>query len=374
MSNGRADLTRFAGALALAITPSCASPSAPVVAPPSPGEPPAQPPALQAPAAARSVPAPEPSAEPVAAEPAQTTAAADSAEGAPAPAANASQDSCSGDNSRWVAEHRTQWDRAQPWSTMSPAVAADIAAGRPLVVSIVVPLCSNQQLWCGSRIGGDPVGLNSNIYWGAIFGARRFFDEYNSPYERIETRTGEGPVLERIVYRLEVPGEPWGKPAGEKAEQIVVLHAVHGSRINEAVERFWHTATRGGCVSFEHGGRTRTERVHVAGYAGHNRLMDNVKLPPAPAIHEASPIPSFVLACFSERYFGPSLRRAGARPLVTTRSYMAPEGYLVRAMAEGLAANEGPDALRSRAAAAQRSWQKSLSAYDSMWFFWPVEP
>ncbi len=111
----------------------------------------------------------------------------------------------------------------------------------------------------------------------------------------------------------------------------------------------------------------------MVGYAGHNRLMDNVKLPPKPPPDRARPIPSFVLACFSERYFGPSLREAGARPLVTTRSYMAPEGYLVRAVAEGLADNDSPDALRRRAALAQRSWQKSLSPFQSMWILWSFE-
>jgi len=259
------------------------------------------------------------------------------------------------------------------WSDLSPGAARDVAAGKPLVVFVYVPLCSNQQIWCGSNAGGDPVGLNSNIYWGAIFGSRRFFDDYRTPYERVETIHGETPDLERIVYRQMVSGAPWGRPAGEKVEQIVVLQAVHGALINGAVERFWNTATRGGCVSFKDGDRERTERIHVVGYAGHNRLMDNVKLPPKPSAEEASPIPSFVLACFSERYFGPSLRGAGARPLVTTRSYMAPEGYLVRAIAEGLAVNESPEALRQRAALVQRSWQKTLSPFQSLWIFWPFE-
>ena len=292
-------------------------------------------------------------------------------EAKPVPADNA----CAGDDPAAVGPLLANAGEAsgRAWSDLSPGAARDVAAGKPLVIFVYVPLCSNQQIWCGSNAGGDPVGLNSNIYWGAIFGSRRFFDDYRTPYERVETIHGETPDLERIVYRQKVSGAPWGRPAGEKVEQIVVLQAVHGALINGAVERFWNTATRGGCVSFKDGDRERTERIHVVGYAGHNRLMDNVKLPPKPSAEEASPIPSFVLACFSERYFGPSLRGAGARPLVTTRSYMAPEGYLVRAIAEGLAVNESPEALRQRAALVQRSWQKTLSPFQSLWIFWPFE-
>lgn len=291
----------------------------------------------------------------------------------PAPEASPSPDPCAGDDPGVVGELRSgEGLSSKAWSELSPGVVRDVAAGKPLVLLVYVPLCSNLQIWCGSRYAGDPAGLNTNIYWGAVFGARRFFDDYNTPYERVEATQGEAPDLERIVYRQRVAGEPWGKP-GEKVEQVVVLQAVHGSHINGAVERFWTTATRGGCVSFHDGERARTERVHVVGYAGHNRLMDGIRLPPAPSTEEAHPIPSFVLACFSERYFGPSLRRVGARPLVTTRSYMAPEGYLVRALAEGLASNESPEALRQRAARVQRAWQKTLSPFQSAWIFWPFE-
>jgi hypothetical protein len=48
---------------------------------------------------------------------------------------------------------------------------------------------------------------------------------------------------------------------------------------------------------------------------------------------------SFVLACYSENYFAASLRHAGSTPLVTTRALMAPEGYLIHAIVEGLGQN-----------------------------------
>jgi hypothetical protein len=139
--------------------------------------------------------------------------------------------------------------------------------------------------------------------------------------------------------------------------QLVVLQAVHGDHIDEAVDHWWGLATRGGSVTFEDGDRTRAVSIGTVGYAGHNRLMDGKRLPPVAAGVRA-PVPSFVLACLSERYFGAALEGAGSQPLVTTATLMAPEGYLIDALAQGLGENLGPDALRQRAVAAYAKWQK----------------
>ena len=191
----------------------------------------------------------------------------------------------------------------------SPA-EADVRAGRPLVVYVVVPLCSNEQIHCGSSIAGRPGDLAHNVYWGAVFGARRFLAREGSGWETVEvTRPDNGVFLERAVFRMRVPGAPWGR--ADPVEELVVLEAVHGSEIDKAVDRFWDLATRGGEVAFEDGGHARRERISVAGYAGHNRLMDDKALPPLAAGARA-PVPSFVLACKSEPYFGDALSRAGS--------------------------------------------------------------
>ncbi|APR78642.1 Hypothetical protein A7982_03989 [Minicystis rosea] len=233
------------------------------------------------------------------------------------------------------------------------AVAADVRAGRPLVVYVVVPLCSNAQIDCGSDIAGRPAGLEHNVYWGAVFGARRFFERKNSGWERVERRRGQGVFLERGIYRRFVSGAPWGR--AEDVEEIVVLEAVHGDAIDQAVDHLWRTATGGGRISFQDGERRRDERILVTGYAGHNRLMDGKTLPEA---RGGAPVPSFVLACKSEPYFGPSLRAAGSSPLVMTSTLMAPEGYLIDAIARGIGERLDPAELRRRAVAAYAKWQK----------------
>src|SRR5687768_8733263 len=93
-----------------------------------------------------------------------------------------------------------------PWSGLSPAIAEDIRAGRPLVTLVVVPLCSNKQINCGSSIAGRPGDLRTNIYWGAIFGQKRYFDRKGSGWTRVSAVLDpEAGILERAVFRRLVP-------------------------------------------------------------------------------------------------------------------------------------------------------------------------
>jgi hypothetical protein len=237
----------------------------------------------------------------------------------------------------------------------SPGPPLTLAPGQPLVVYVVVPLCSNQQIDCGSSIAGRPGDLEHNIYWGAVFGARRFLERRGSGWERVEVTRGDAVFLERAVFRRRVPGGPWGR--AEPVEELLVLQAVHGDAIDQAVDHWWRIATRGGDIGFRDGAEARKVRISSVGYAGHNRLMDGVRLPGVGGGARA-PVPAFVLACKSEPYFGEALEKAGSLPLVTTTTLMAPEGYLVDALAKGLGENLGPGELRRRAVAAYAQWQR----------------
>lgn len=236
---------------------------------------------------------------------------------------------------------------------ISVVQAAESRTIAPLVFHVIVPLCSNEQIDCGSPAAGLSGNLKTNLYWGAVFGHRRFFDRKQSDFTRIDLARGKGELLERAVYkrRVDVPGSE-----GKTREEIVVLDAYHGDSIDTAVETFWHRATHGGVIHFRDGDKDREERVSIAGYAGHNRLMDGLRLQAVPK-GSASPIPSFVLACESEQYFGPALRDAGSETLVMTRSLMAPEGYVLDAVVRAIGDGAKPAKIRMAAVKAYAKWQ-----------------
>jgi len=255
------------------------------------------------------------------------------------------------------------WAGSEPapgWSDAYPQVRRDLEAGRPLVVEVIVPLCNNDQIWCGSKWAGQPGSLRANVYWGAVFGARTFFQRQTAGWSPLGLSAIDDVFLQRAVFRRWVSADRWSLRRSGPIEQIVVLEAVHGGHIDRAVRELYVRAARGSSVTIDYEGGPRTLRVHAIGYAGHNRLMDGIVFPPRLAAARPSdvPIPSFVLACLSEKYFAEALRSVGSEPMVMTRSLMAPEGYVVDAIAKGLGDNASLFGLRQRAVDAYAKWQK----------------
>jgi hypothetical protein len=239
------------------------------------------------------------------------------------------------------------------WSHDRPAVRARIANGEPLVVHVTVALCHEDIIACGGGGLGNPARPATNLYWGALFGAKRFFDKPALGWTAVPQKAATDGVLERAVYRREVGGSSWGR---DRVEQLVVLDAVHGSKIDAATTGFFRRAAEGSTLIIDDGSKRRRLPVAVAGYAGHNRLMDGLRLPAsAPSEHA---VPSFVLACESGPYFGDALRTSGSSPLVTTRTFMAPEGYVVEAMARALGKDRPASELRAAVVRAYAKWQK----------------
>jgi hypothetical protein len=157
-----------------------------------------------------------------------------------------------------------------------------------------------------------------------------------------------------------VPGARWGM--AKDVEQLVVLRAIHGAEIDAAVRDFYRYATAGATVSFLEQETIRTVRVHAVGYAGHNRLMDGIPLEKIVGVAETPPpraaLPSFMFACRSAPYFNDALARGGSTALVMTRDLMAPEGYVIEAMARGLGDHLSQTELRQRVVAAYARWQR----------------
>ncbi|MDC0714264.1 hypothetical protein POL68_37730 [Stigmatella sp. ncwal1] len=103
-------------------------------------------------------------------------------------------------------------------------------------------------------------------------------------------------------------------------------------------------------------------------WAGYDRLMDR-EPPRVDAPRGATPRPVVVLACISEQYFGPVLKTMGASPVALTRTLMAPEAYLLEALASTVA-RHGPTetkAMRTALVEAYARYQRiSLSSAGSV--------
>jgi hypothetical protein len=135
-----------------------------------------------------------------------------------------------------------------------------------------------------------------------------------------------------------------------------VVRAFHGARIDEAVRHFHALATDVDEVPVTLSEQRQSMRLHIVGYAGHNRLMDGLRLPGESPCR--APKPAFVLACYSEKYFRSALEAAGVKPLLLTTTYVAPEGYLTEAVLRATGENLSKAAIRTRAVQAYARWQR----------------
>lgn len=196
----------------------------------------------------------------------------------------------------------------------------------PITVLVFVPLCDGAALACGNAKLGDPISPDENLYWGARFGAESFLRgqaeyAFDAPVGPLA-----GPLLRRVTLTR--------KPAAGEREVRVTMLAWDGRAIDRALTEFLAAV--------------QTRRADLVVWAGHDRLMD--VLPPVLDRGFGRPADAAVLACESERYFGPVLEEMGARSVALTRTFMAPEGYLLEALLDNVARHGGSDRRNLRAA------------------------
>lgn len=182
--------------------------------------------------------------------------------------------------------------------------------------------------------GDDP---QSNLYWGAAYGVKTFLSKANGWHKLGCEKYVSDTVLERCRFS-------W------KDKVMVTADAYRGSRINQAMLDFMHQAAT----------PPSADKQEMVVFIGHDGLMDDENQPiierfPKHAEHNKQAV---VLACLSDEYFSNHLLAAGANPVVTTYSFMAPEAYVLEAVARGFANQASEDELRSLAGAAYAKYQR----------------
>lgn len=221
-------------------------------------------------------------------------------------------------------------------------IAGDLAAGKPLVVTVHVALCHNGIIWCGLRGFGDGDNPRRNLYWGGA-GLRAFFDHRAPGFRRVFLDGGDGKiVLERVVYRRRVlPNGAWRR-RGVKPEPFdlyLVALAYRGTEIGAASARFIEevASERGGTLRLTDGRRLELGGLgHVVGYAGHNHLMDAPDYV-FPKLRRRAPLGYFALSCLNASYLARPLHSPHTRALLLTQSLMFPGAFTIEGLLSGLA-------------------------------------
>jgi len=116
------------------------------------------------------------------------------------------------------------------WMTgLTDRVIEDVAAGKPLVAIVHVPLCDNTIIACGNAKLGDGDTPATNLYWATTPGFGKWFARKGSGWTRVAAETdatGDKDVLEQHTYRRSVTtSAAWRKRGAPKLNPDDVARA-----------------------------------------------------------------------------------------------------------------------------------------------------
>lgn len=237
---------------------------------------------------------------------------------------------------------------------------ADIAAGRPVIVHVVVALCDNenQGIVPVSATLGNGQDPANNLYWGALYGVRSFLSRV-AGWGRIDAQSLPDPrVLDRVILYAQVQRHSVPAPV------YVVADAWDGACIRDAVAAYTQMTAghRLEQIEIQHGLHKLTLHAggaaHLLVYVGHNGLMDFSLDSTAVASPGAAARSAAVLACASKFYFLENLEAVAAHPLLLTTGLMAPEAYTLDALIRHWVGDGETQAVIEAAATAYNRYQR----------------
>ncbi|MFH2010709.1 MAG: hypothetical protein ABI333_29175 [bacterium] len=258
--------------------------------------------------------------------------------------------------------------KSDPLDPLYKQVAADLRAGKPLVVTVYVALCDNRAIACGSKRLGNGDRPRTNLYWGGAAGLRAYFD-HRRGYKRVFLDQGDSKVvLERVVYRRRVrpPSPRWLKLGVRKAFEIYLVgYAIRGTKIGKAAEALVRGVAQGSGTTLKLPDGTVLAvggRSHVIGYAGHNHFMDVVGRFKWPRVVRKKPVGYFMLACQSAQYLAPKLTHPKTHALLLTKVFMYPGAFTIDGLIRGLALAEPQRKVFRRGCAYYAKYQRRRPA------------
>jgi hypothetical protein len=253
---------------------------------------------------------------------------------------------------------------AESWlSSLYDDMAPELAAGRPLVVQVHVPLCDNDVLRCGRGRLGDGEDADGNLYWATSGGFRGWFGRKGSGWRLVHTaRAPEEDVIEVRVWRRKVsPGAGLRARGVRKAVPVyVVAYAWRGESIARAMsayaaDLFGGKARRIALPDGEvlaAGGAAR-----LVAFVGHNGWMDVADFAWPRTSRKAARKATIAVACITEDYLVPAVPDERRVPLLFTRSLLFAGAHAFEGAVSSFAAGDTLAGIRESAVRAYAAGQ-----------------
>jgi hypothetical protein len=248
---------------------------------------------------------------------------------------------------------------------LTDRVVEDLAAGKPLVAEVHVPLCDNSIIACGNAKLGDGDNPDTNLYWSTTPGFGAWFARRGSGWKRaLKLRgaaTGNADIVAVEVYRKQVTAPAaWVKRgAPKKFALAIVIHGGRGKAIDAALAAYARDVSGGPARVVELDDHTTLSAggaAQLVSWVGHNRLMDVDKYSwPKPGAKVTGTI---AIACHTAAYMEAEVSASTRVPLLMTRDLLfsnaAPFEAVLLAFVEGA----GYARMRADATAAYAGVQK----------------
>lgn len=249
-------------------------------------------------------------------------------------------------------------------ASLRDKVIDDLAAGKPLVVEVHVPLCETDILACGNAKLGDGDTPGTNLYWATTPGFGRWFDRRGGGWKRaLRTTkdTGDKDVLELRVYRrtLASPASWRKRGAPKRFDVVVVIRAWRGSQIDRALAAYAADVSGQGkrTVTLDDGSEIAAGgAAQIVSFVGHNRLMDVERYTwPAPGPDAKGTI---AIACHTSSYMKREVSASTRVPLLLIDDYLFSNAAPLEAAVLAFASGGGYAQIRRDAATAYATVQK----------------
>lgn len=217
------------------------------------------------------------------------------------------------------------------------------------VIHVFVALCDNVNqgiVPVPAKIGNgqDP---NNNLYWGCGYGVRTFFKKDDEWTLVTQEKPTENHILERCIFKHKT------------RDAILVAEAYDGAQIKLCIEDFFLSCSGKHARNVTIDGKSIAAggSANLVCYVGHDGLMDfsiDQNICSAPSKSKDA----IMLACISQSYFAPYLKKTEANPILWTTGLMAPEAYTLEAAIAIWLKNGKTEELRNAAAGAYSKYQK----------------